>query len=90
MIGDPEVLGKYEHWRSFLRYIKSRNGWTGKTHDWKSEGVIPPPGYEIIPRKGGVVYGEGFIGGKSESVYRISASSEGDRVTAMMSRMIYQ
>ncbi len=79
VIGDPEVLGKYEHWRSFLRYTKSRKGWTGKTHDWKSEEVIPPPGYEIIPRKGGVVYGEEFIGGKSERVYRILESSEGMR-----------
>jgi len=73
VIGDPEVLGKYEHWGSFLRYIKSRKGWAGKVHDWKSEEVIPPPGYE---RKGGVVYGEEFIGGKSEKVYRISESSE--------------
>lgn len=76
VIGDPEVLGKYEHWRSFLSYIKSRKGWTGKMHDWESEQVIPPPGCEIIPRKGGVVYGEEFIGGKSESVYRTSESSE--------------
>ena len=76
VIGDPEVLGKYEHWRSFLGYIKSRKGWTGKTHDWESEGVIPPPGCEIIPRKGEIVYGEEFIGGKSDRGNRISESSE--------------
>ena len=76
VIGDPEVLGKYEHWRSFLGYIKLRRGWTGKMHDWESEGAIPPPGYEIIPRKVDVVYGEEFIGGKSEKGYRSSESSE--------------
>ena len=79
VIGDPEVLGKYEHWRSFLRFIKLRKGWTGKMHDWESEEVIPPPGYEISPRNGGVVYGEEFIGEKSERVYRILESSEGMR-----------
>ena len=78
VIGDPEVLGKYEHWRTFLKYVKSRKGWTGKMHDLGSEQVSPPPGYEIIiPRKGGVVYGEEFIDGKSEEIYRTSESSGG-------------
>jgi len=45
-------------------------------HDWESEGAIPPPGCEIIPRKVDVVYGEEFIGGKSEKGYRSSESSE--------------
>jgi helicase MOV-10 len=77
VIGDPEVLGKYEHWRTFLKYIKSRKGWTGKMHDcqWGSEAVAPPPGYEIVPRKGGVVFGDEFIDGKSETIYRSTESS---------------
>ena len=75
VIGDPEVLGKYEHWRTFLKYIKSRKGWTGKMHDFGSEEVPPPPGYEIVPRKGGVVFGEEFIDGKSEKIYRSTESS---------------
>jgi len=77
VIGDPEVLGRYEHWRTFLKYVKSRKGWTGKMHDWESEVDVPPPGYEIIPRKGSIVYGDEFIDGKSEKIYRSSANSEG-------------
>ena len=69
VIGDPGVLVKYEHWRTFLQYIKSRKGWAGKMHDWESE-ISPPPGYETTSRKGGVVYGEEFIDGKSEKIYR--------------------
>jgi len=76
VIGDPEVLVKYEHWRTFLKYIKSRKGWAGKMHDWESE-IAPPPGYEIISRKGGVVYGEEFIDGKSEKIYRTVESGGG-------------
>ncbi|KAI0290989.1 P-loop containing nucleoside triphosphate hydrolase protein [Russula brevipes] len=76
VIGDPELLGKDERWRTFLNYIKSRNGWTGKMHSWKPEEVVHVPGYEIVPRKeGGIVYGEEFIGGKSEGIYRSSESS---------------
>ena len=75
VIGDPEVLGRYGHWRTFLTYVKSRKGWTGKMHDWESDEVVPPPGYEIVPRKGDVVYGEEFIGGKSEKIYRTSDSN---------------
>lgn len=76
-IGDPEVLGKYEHWRTFLKYVKSRKGWTGKMQDWGSEEDGPPPGYEIIPRKGDIVYGDEFIDGKSEKIYMTSENSEG-------------
>jgi hypothetical protein len=47
VIGDSEVLGKYEHWRTFLKYIKSRKGWNGRMHDWDDE--VVPPGYETIP-----------------------------------------
>jgi len=76
VIGDPEVLVKYEHWRTFLQYVKSRKGWAGKMHDWESE-IAPPPGYEVISRKGGVVYGEEFIDGKSEKIYRTVESGGG-------------
>jgi hypothetical protein len=48
VIGDPEVLGKYEHWRTFLKYVKLRKGWNGRMHNWDGEEVIPP-GYETIP-----------------------------------------
>jgi helicase MOV-10 len=74
VIGDPEVLGEDKLWRTFLNYIKSRKGWTGKMHSWKTEEIINLPGYEVIPRKGGVVHGEEFLGGKSEMIFR---SSEG-------------
>ena len=75
VIGDPEVLGKYEHWRTFLKYVKSRKGWTGKMHDWESEENVPPPGYDVIPRTGDVVYGDEFIDGMSEKIYRTSKNS---------------
>jgi helicase MOV-10 len=74
VIGDPEVLGKDKLWRTFLNYIKSRKGWTGKMHSWKTEEVIKLPGYEVIPRKGDIVHGEEFLGGKNEMILR---SSEG-------------
>ena len=73
VVGDPEVLGKDELWRTFLNYVKSRNGWTGKMHGWKTDEVYLS-GYEIVPREKGVMYGEEFIGGKSENICR---SSEG-------------
>ena len=75
VIGDPEVLVKYEHWRTFLQYIKSHKGWMGKMHNWESE-MDFLPGYEIISRKGSVVYGEEFIDGKSEKIYRTIESGE--------------
>jgi helicase MOV-10 len=74
VIGDPEVLGKDELWRTFLNYIKSRKGWTGTMDSWKTEEVVYLSGYEMVARKGGVVHGEEFIGGKSEMICR---SSEG-------------
>ena len=75
VIGDPEVLVKYYHWRTFLKYIKSRKGWTGKMHDWEDEEVVQEvPPFEIVPRKGGAVYGDEFINGKSENIYRAWAN----------------
>ena len=68
VIGDPEVLGKDELWRTFLNYIKSRNGWMGKMHNKTEEVYLP--GYEIVPWKGDVMHGEEFIGGKSEKIRR--------------------
>jgi len=79
VIGDPEVLGKYEHWRTFLMYVKSRKGWTGKMNDWESEEDVPPPGYEVIPRKGDIVYGDEFIDGKSEKIYRSSENNKKEK-----------
>jgi hypothetical protein len=40
VIGDPEVLGKDEHWRIFLNYIESRKG--------TSDGNVYLPEYEIV------------------------------------------
>jgi helicase MOV-10 len=75
VIGDPEVLGKYDHWRTFLKYVKSRKGWTGKMHDGESEEDVPPPGYDIIQREGDIVYGDEFIDGMSEKIYRTSKNN---------------
>jgi len=75
VIGDPEVLRKYEHWHTFLKYIKTRKGWTGKMHDLGPDEAAPPPGCEIVSRKGGVVFGDEFIDGKSEKIYRYTESS---------------
>jgi hypothetical protein len=68
VIGDPEVAVKDELWRTFLNYVKSRNGWKGKMHNWKTEDVYLP-GYEIVPREGSVMYG------KSSSVGRVKRSA---------------
>ena len=69
VIGDPDVLGKDYLWRAFLNYVISRKGCTGKTHSWKTEELYLPR-YEMVPRKGGVLHGEEFIGGKSEKVFQ--------------------
>jgi hypothetical protein len=75
VIGDPEVLAKDKLWRRFLNYIESRKGWTGKVHSWKPDEAVYPPEYKIVPETGGIMYGEEFIGGKSEKIRR---SSEGN------------
>jgi hypothetical protein len=69
VIGDPDVLGKDELWRTFLNYVVSSGGLTGKTPSWKQKDEVPVPGYSVIPRDR-PVYGEGFIGGKSEQIYK--------------------
>ncbi|KAH8986277.1 P-loop containing nucleoside triphosphate hydrolase protein [Lactarius deliciosus] len=73
VIGDPEVLGKDELWRTFLNYACLRGGWTGKMLTWKPKEEVHVPGYEVIPRPGGAVYGESYVDGKSEKIYRYSS-----------------
>jgi hypothetical protein len=70
IVGDPEVLGKVPLWRNFLNYIRLRKGATGKEPSWKAEEVVEVPGYEVNPRRGGIVYGEEFIDKKSREIYR--------------------
>jgi helicase MOV-10 len=77
VIGDPEVLRKDQLWRIFLNYIESRKGWTGKMHSWKPDEAVHLPEYEIVPEIGGVMYGEEFIGGKSEKIRRSSEGTGG-------------
>ncbi|KAH9035956.1 P-loop containing nucleoside triphosphate hydrolase protein [Lactarius hengduanensis] len=76
VVGDPEVLGKDELWRTFLNYACLREGWTGKALNWNPEEHIDVPGYRVIPRPGGVVYGESYIDGKSEKIYRFLSRLE--------------
>ena len=72
VVGDPEVLGKDELWRTFLNYACLRGGWTGKMLTWKPKEDVHVPGYEVIPRPGEVVYGESYIDGKSKEIFRFS------------------
>ena len=72
MVGDPEVLGKDELWRTFLNYVCRRGGSIGKKLGWNPVTDVLVPGYEVIPRAGGVVLGEGYIDGRSENIYRFS------------------
>ncbi|KAN0127144.1 hypothetical protein V8E53_015041 [Lactarius tabidus] len=76
VVGDPEVLGKDVLWRTFLNYARLRQGWTGKTPSWEPKEDVVVPGYEVIPRPGGVVYGESFIDGKSKEIYRFFSRRE--------------
>ncbi|KAI9462824.1 P-loop containing nucleoside triphosphate hydrolase protein [Lactarius psammicola] len=66
VVGDPDVLGKDELWRTFLNYACLRGGWNGKIPSWKPKKYVDVPGYEVMPRPGGVVNGESYIGGKSK------------------------
>lgn len=77
VIGDPDVLGKDKFWHTFLDYIESCKGRTGKMHNWKPKEGVHLPGYEIVPGKGDVAHGEEFIGGKSEKIRRSSEGSGG-------------
>jgi len=77
VIGDPEVLGKDELWRAFLDYVNSREGWTGKKHKWDPAEGDSVPGYVVVSRKGSVLYGEEFMGRKSEKIYRSPESING-------------
>jgi helicase MOV-10 len=70
VVGDPDLLGRDELWRTFLNYMVLGGGLRGKEPSWNSEHKVPVPRYSIIPRKGGPIFGEGLIGGKSESVFR--------------------
>lgn len=70
MVGDPEVLKLDPLWRTFLNYIRLREGSLGKEPSWKAKDVVSLAGYEIIPRQEGVIYGEEFIDGKSKEIYR--------------------
>ncbi|KAH9166488.1 RNA helicase [Lactarius sanguifluus] len=76
VVGDPEVLGKDELWRTFLNYACVRKGWTGKAPSWNPREDVHVPGYKVIPRPGGVVYGESYIDGKSENIYRFFSRLE--------------
>ncbi|KAH9041513.1 P-loop containing nucleoside triphosphate hydrolase protein [Lactarius deliciosus] len=76
VVGDPEVLGKDALWRTFLNYAYLRKGWTGKAPNWNPEEHVHVPGYKVIPRPGGVVYGESYIDGKSEKIYRFFSRLE--------------
>ncbi|KAF8267992.1 P-loop containing nucleoside triphosphate hydrolase protein [Lactarius quietus] len=75
VLGDPQVLGKDELWRTFLNYACLRGGWNGKMLTWKAKEAVYVPGYEVVPRPGGVVYGESFIDGKSKEIYKFFGSS---------------
>jgi hypothetical protein len=86
VVGDPEVLGKDELWRTFLNYACLRGGWTGKMPSWEPEDEVPVPGYEVTRRAGGVVHGESFMNGKSEKIYRffprLEEAAEEERTTS--------
>ena len=70
VVGDPEVLGKDELWRTFLNYACLRKGWTGKPLGWNPKEIVDIPGYEVKKRLDGVVRGESYIDGKNETIYR--------------------
>ena len=41
---------------------------------WKPKEDVQVPGYTVIPRPGGTVYGEGYIDRKSKEIYRYLSS----------------
>ena len=70
VVGDPDVLGKDEIWRTFLNYAFLHGGGAGRAPSWKTDENVLLPGYKVIPRPGGVVYGESYIDGESKEIYR--------------------
>jgi hypothetical protein len=56
-------------WRTFLNYITLHNGSTGKLPGWRCTDPVHMPLLEAIPREC-VLFGEEYIDGKSESIYR--------------------
>jgi helicase MOV-10 len=76
MIGDPAALGKDEFWRTFINYVRSNKGSIGKEPSWKADEEVPVPVREIVQRSGGVVYGNEFINGKSDRIYRFYFGDE--------------
>jgi hypothetical protein len=70
LIGDPRVLEKDNSWRTFMNYITSHN-WVKGSPSWKATEEVPLHPTEVIPR-GRVLYGEEFINGKSENIYKYS------------------
>lgn len=77
VIGDPEVLRKDKLWRIFLNYIESRKGWAGKVQSWKPDEAVHLPEYDIVTGIGGIMYGEEFIGGKSQKIRRSAEGTGG-------------
>ena len=76
VVRDPEVLGKDESWHTFLNYTCLHGGWTRKMLSWEPEDEVHVPRYEVMPRAGGVMYGESFMDGKSENIYRFFSQLE--------------
>ena len=74
VVGDPEVLGKDELWRTFMNFVFRQGGWTGKMLTWNPKEDVQVPGYTVVPRLGGVAYGEGYIDGKSKEIYKYLSS----------------
>lgn len=69
LVGDPTVLGADKFWRTFLNYITLHNGSKGMLPGWKPTDEVSLHPMEEIPRKR-VLYGEEYIDGKSEKIYR--------------------
>ena len=69
LVGDPAVLGKDNFWRTFLNYVTLNNGSTAKLPGWNCTIPVPMPLMEAIPRER-VLFGEEYIDGKSENIYR--------------------
>jgi hypothetical protein len=69
LVGDPGALGKDKFWRTFLNYITLHNGSMGKLPSWNPTDEVPLHPTEDITRER-VLYGEEYIDGKSEKIYR--------------------